>query len=204
MVGIFIPLVRFPHHVQGLPVLRAEAPKPRAEPARSGSPAAEVHVSARGREAAMRADRTDDSTCRSAEDREEQRQVRQLEKRDQQVRAHEQAHMAAGGAYVKGAPTYRYQRGPDGKNYAVGGEVQIDSSPEQDPKDTIAKMQVVRAAANAPADPSAADRAVAAAASAAEAKARAEIRARDREGESSPTRAGARGSRRGSHIDMIA
>lgn len=94
---------------------------------------------------------------------EEQKQVDELKARDREVRAHEQAHKTVGGRYA-GAISYDYQRGPDGRDYAVGGSVPIDVSPENDPEDTIAKMRVVIKAALAPAEPSAADRAVAAAA----------------------------------------
>jgi len=56
-----------------------------------------------------------------------------------------------------------YERGPDGAQYAVGGEVPIDVSPVAgDPQATIEKMRVVRSAAMAPAQPSSQDRAVAA------------------------------------------
>jgi hypothetical protein len=91
------------------------------------------------------------------------------------VRRHEQAHKAAGGRYA-GAISYEYSRGPDGKRYAVGGEVGIDISPERDPAATIAKMRQVKAAALAPADPSAQDRAVAAEAGQIEQRARRELR----------------------------
>lgn len=91
----------------------------------------------------------------------EQREIRELQARDQVVRTHEQAHATVGGQYA-GAPSYQYQQGPDGKRYAVGGEVQIDVSPVAgDPAATIQKMQQVTAAALAPAEPSAADRSVA-------------------------------------------
>lgn len=105
----------------------------------------------------------------------EQRQVvNDLKKRDLDVKAHEQAHMAAGGPVVQGGATYQYQTGPDGKMYAVGGEVKIDVSPERTPEATIRKMQQVRKAALAPAQPSSTDRAVAAQASQVEAQARME------------------------------
>ncbi len=92
-------------------------------------------------------------------------EVRQLQSRDTEVRTHEQAHSAIGGRYA-GSPTYEFKRGPDGRNYAVGGEVQIDTSPiPNDPEATIAKMQQVRAAALAPAEPSGQDRKVASQAS---------------------------------------
>ena len=94
--------------------------------------------------------------------RREVAELLELKARDQQVRRHEAAHMAAGGPYIRGGPTYSYRVGPDGKRYAVGGEVSIDTSPEQDPRQTIAKMRVVERAALAPADPSGQDRMVAA------------------------------------------
>ena len=83
----------------------------------------------------------------------EQREIRDLRARDREVRAHEQAHAAVGGQYA-GAPRYEFQTGPDGQRYAVGGEVSIDISAESTPEETLRKMQQVRAAALAPADPS--------------------------------------------------
>jgi len=89
-------------------------------------------------------------------------QVKELKSRDTEVRQHENAHAAVGGQYA-GSPSYEYQRGPDGANYAVGGEVPIDISViPNDPQATINKMQQVQAAALAPAEPSSADRAIAA------------------------------------------
>ncbi len=103
-------------------------------------------------------------------------EVADLKATDAAVRAHEAAHVGAGGSYVRGAASFTYREGPDGKQYAVGGEVSIDTSPVAgNPQATILKMITVRAAAMAPADPSAADRAVAAAASRQEAAARAEL-----------------------------
>ncbi|SFR42713.1 SprA-related family protein [Marinobacter gudaonensis] len=92
----------------------------------------------------------------------ELKQLSELKARDREVRAHESAHQAVGGQYA-GSVSYTYQRGPDGAQYAVGGEVSIDVAPVQgDPQATIEKMRVVRAAALAPAEPSGQDRAVAA------------------------------------------
>lgn len=88
--------------------------------------------------------------------------VKQLSARDREVRDHEQAHARVGGQYA-GEPTYTYQTGPDGQRYAVGGAVAIDTAPvRNDPQATIRKMEVVKAAALAPAEPSAADRRIAA------------------------------------------
>ncbi len=100
--------------------------------------------------------------------------VAKLQALDKAVRAHEQAHMAAGGGLVRGGASFSYERGPDGQSYAVGGEVSIDTSPGSTPADTIAKAQQIQAAALAPADPSSQDRAVAAAAAQMEARAREE------------------------------
>lgn len=92
----------------------------------------------------------------------EQQELRELQARDQEVRAHEQAHATVGGRYA-GTPSYDYQQGPDGRRYAVGGEVKIDLAPVAgDPQATIQKMQQVKAAALAPAEPSSADRSIAA------------------------------------------
>ncbi|MBG9996508.1 catalase [Pseudoalteromonas sp. NZS127_1] len=92
----------------------------------------------------------------------EQQQIKELKTRDTEVRVHEQAHAAVGGQHA-GSPSYGYERGPDGTNYAVSGEVQIDvSEVPNDPQATIDKMQTVRAAALAPAEPSGADRSIAA------------------------------------------
>lgn len=106
--------------------------------------------------------------------------IKELSARDREVRAHEQAHAAVGGQYA-GAPTYQYQRGPDGVRYAVGGEVPIDVGKEATPQETLQKAQVVRRAALAPAEPSPQDRRVAAQASRMEAEARQEIQIEQRE-----------------------
>lgn len=108
-------------------------------------------------------------------DQAEEKQVEKLKQRDQEVRAHEQAHARVGGAYA-GAPSYTFQQGPDGKRYAIGGEVQIDTSKERTPEATIRKMQVVIRAATAPADPSSQDLKVAQQARAQISEAQAEVR----------------------------
>jgi len=111
---------------------------------------------------------------------EEQRQVRDLQATDSRVRAHELAHIAAGGGLVEGGATYTYATGPDDKRYAVAGEVSIDTSPGRTPEETIPKAQHIRDAALAPADPSPQDRSVAAAATQMEGNARAELSAQRR------------------------
>ena len=103
--------------------------------------------------------------------------VAELKARDAEVRDHEEAHARVGGQYA-GQPSYTYQTGPDGRRYAIGGEVPIDVAPVPgDPGATIAKMQVVKLAALAPAEPSSADRRIAALADAQAREARVELNA---------------------------
>lgn len=102
--------------------------------------------------------------------------VRELQARDREVRAHEQAHKNTLGPYATGGPFYTYQTGPDQRQYAIGGEVRVDTSPEADPEETLRKADTIRRAALAPAEPSSADRAVAAQANALKSQALAEIR----------------------------
>jgi hypothetical protein len=109
----------------------------------------------------------------------QQQQVQRLKAIDQKVHEHEAAHQAAG-AGVTGGASYQYVRGPDGKQYAVAGEVRINVSPAQTPQQTIEKARRIEAAALAPADPSAQDKAVAAQAAQMVAQAQAELnRAKD-------------------------
>ncbi|MDA1098238.1 MAG: putative metalloprotease CJM1_0395 family protein [Proteobacteria bacterium] len=105
----------------------------------------------------------------------ERKQVEELKKQDAEIHRHEQAHAAAGGQYA-GPPQYGYATGPDGQRYANSGHVSIDVTPVAgDPKATIEKMTVVQRAANAPAEPSGADRSVAARAAAAKQTAQVEL-----------------------------
>ena len=59
---------------------------------------------------------------------EDRARVSELSRRDPAVRAHERAHKAAAGAY-DGAVSLSFATGPDGRRYAVGGEVPIDTAP---------------------------------------------------------------------------
>ncbi len=102
-------------------------------------------------------------------------QKNRLQARDGEVRAHEMTHIAAAGGLVKGGMSLVYQTGPDGRSYAIGGSVQIDTSKGATPEETIQKAQRMRSAALAPSDPSPADLQVAARASQLESQARAEI-----------------------------
>lgn len=95
----------------------------------------------------------------------QQQELRDLRQRDANVRRHELAHIAAAGGYARSGARYEYESGPDGQQYAVGGEVSIDISPvANNPSATLTKAQIVKRAALAPSDPSPQDRSVAAAA----------------------------------------
>lgn len=111
-------------------------------------------------------------------------QIRELAARDREVRQHELAHKSAAGS-LAGAISFDYQRGPDGKLYAVGGEVDIRTTPaSSDPADVVAYAEQVIRAALAPAEPSSQDRQVAAQARAMLAQAQAELAAIQGEGQS--------------------
>ena len=94
--------------------------------------------------------------------RAEQAVIQQLKLRDQEVRAHEQAHASVGGVHA-GSASFTYTRGPNGALYATGGEVGISTSPVAgDPQATLQKARQIQAAALAPLNLSFQDRAVAA------------------------------------------
>jgi hypothetical protein len=120
-------------------------------------------------------DSTSNSQKSDAEVVAEKEVIRSLESRDKEVRNHERAHASVGGAFT-GAPNYSYETGPNGKKYAVEGEVSVDLTPiAGEPKETIAKMNKVQAAALAPTDPSSQDIRVAASAASIILEAQAEL-----------------------------
>lgn len=106
----------------------------------------------------------------------EQQEVTRLKARDTEVRAHEQAHIAAGGSAVSGRATFTYTTGPDGRRYATGGEVAVDTSKSDDPEANLQKARLIRRAALAPAQPSGTDLRIASQAALMEAEAQREIR----------------------------
>lgn len=137
------------------------------------------------RAAASQQQRTGSDVSRELEKRadelnlsaEAQAQLRKLQQRDREVRAHESAHLSAAGQHAVGGAQYQYQKGPDGRMYAIGGHVSIDtSSVPGDPEETERKAEQVRRAALAPGEPSAQDTQVAAQAARMSAEARTEQR----------------------------
>ncbi len=111
----------------------------------------------------------------------EEMQISKLKARDAEVRAHEAAHLAVAGSLAAGGASYTYQQGPDGKMYAIGGEVPINLSKGATPEQTAANMRKVRAAALAPSNPSGQDLKIASTAAMLEMKARMEIAEEKRE-----------------------
>lgn len=93
---------------------------------------------------------------------EQQQEIAQLKARDAEVKAHEQAHIAAAGGLTTSSPSYSYQTGPDGQKYAIGGEVSVSAPQTNNPEENIRNAEALKRAAMAPADPSSQDRAVAA------------------------------------------
>lgn len=88
----------------------------------------------------------------------EQDYLRVLEKfkqRDSQVQSHEQAH--ASNTTTTAPISYTYQVGPDGKLYATGGHVRLDTSIPQDEKAASYKLSQLQKAASANSDLSSAD-----------------------------------------------
>lgn len=120
---------------------------------------------------------------------EENRIIQELRARDREVRAHEAAHIAAGREFIRGGPNFTLQQGPDGRSYAIGGEVSLDTSPVvNDPEATLRKSEIVRRAALAPAEPSPQDVQVASNASAMAARARIDLAIQRRNEQTETTR----------------
>ncbi|HEX5755644.1 MAG TPA: putative metalloprotease CJM1_0395 family protein [Arenimonas sp.] len=137
------------------PVARPGEPADREATTRPGTAPAAARTGSS--EPTQREDPLDDPRVRA--------QLAELKATDAAVRAHEAAHLAAAGSHATSGPSYSYERGPDGRRYAVGGEVGIDTSPVRgDPEATIAKARQVERAALAPAEPSGQDLRIAAAA----------------------------------------
>lgn len=84
-----------------------------------------------------------------------QRVLEKFKNSDSQIRTHEQAHAANGNTTTP--ISYKYQVGPDGKLYAVGGEVHLDTSLPKDPKAAAFKLTQIQKASSAPSQMSGAD-----------------------------------------------
>ncbi|WP_377349789.1 putative metalloprotease CJM1_0395 family protein [Pontibacillus salicampi] len=100
--------------------------------------------------------------------------ISELKMNEMKVKAHEQAHQSVGGSFAGGI-SYDTEKGPDGQQYIVGGEVPISMPSTDDPEETIRAMEQIRRAALAPANPSSQDMQVATKASQAILQARSEL-----------------------------
>lgn len=171
--------VGFPLSVAPVPVqpVRSVANDPFLSPVASATAAAEETEDPPEQDAPQRrvnaASQTQDAENALTE--QDLKLVQELRQRDREVRAHEMAHVAAGGSLVIRGAQFEYAQGPDGQRYAVGGDVLIDTSPGRTPQETLTKAQRVVATALAPADPSPQDYKVAAEANLMAAQARIEI-----------------------------
>lgn len=180
-----IPPIHFPAtHALNEPIRPSQqAPQDIARPVAAPNQAEAATQEARRKEERQQERSDRDKSGRDLAGRPElseddRRKVEQMQERDREVRAHEAAHQAAAGRHARGGASYEYETGPDGKRYAVGGEVQIDTSKvANDPQATLAKARTIQRAARAPAEPSAQDHQVAQQAAAMAAEAQREISA---------------------------
>jgi hypothetical protein len=101
----------------------------------------------------------------------DERLLKELTARDSEVKTHEAAHQALGGG-LAGAASYTYQQGPDGKMYAIGGQVSISTPSTSNPEEAIRNAHAVAASAMAAGSPSSQDFNVASSASIMEMKAK--------------------------------
>lgn len=95
------------------------------------------------------------STVENYDEVDFQRVLEKFKSKDQDVRSHEQIHATIG--HTTTPISYTYQEGPDGKMYAVGGNVRLDTSIPQDPKAASYKLDQIKKAAAGPMDSSGAD-----------------------------------------------
>jgi hypothetical protein len=105
-----------------------------------------------------------------------QRILAQLRSIDIAVKTHEKAHQSVLGVYAMGPTRYVYVRGPDGRFYAVGGSIRVDTQPVRgNPQATIRKARLIRMAALSPLSPSMQDMRIASQAYRMETKAKREL-----------------------------
>jgi hypothetical protein len=105
---------------------------------------------------------------------EELRELRDLERKDLQVRTRDMAFIAAAGG-AAGSYSVHYETGPDGQRYAVEADIRLDTSEGATPEQTLAKARALRAASMSGRRESVKDGNAAAKAMRMEAEARAEL-----------------------------
>ena len=88
-----------------------------------------------------------------------ERVLEKFKSSDANIRGHEQLHSSL--TATTSPIQYNYQQGPDGKMYAVGGHVRLDTSIPDDPKAAMAKLDKIAKSATANNDMSGADASIA-------------------------------------------
>ncbi len=88
-----------------------------------------------------------------------ERVLEKFKSSDANIRSHEQAHASL--TTTTSSIQYNYQQGPDGKMYAVGGHVRLDTSMPDDPKAAVVKLDQIKKSATANSDMSGADASIA-------------------------------------------
>ena len=101
----------------------------------------------------------DTSLNKSYDDQDFSRVLEKFRNKDAEIRTHEQAHASIG--HTTSPISYNYQEGPDGKLYAVGGSVRLNTSIPDDPKAAAFKLDMIQKAATGVTHPSSADGAIA-------------------------------------------
>jgi hypothetical protein len=94
------------------------------------------------------------SSNENYDEKDYERVLDKFEATDARTHTHEQTHASSVHAST---PDYTYQQGPDGKLYALGGSVRMDTSVPKDEAAAAAKMENLSQASTAPHDLSAAD-----------------------------------------------
>ncbi|MDP8209147.1 MAG: putative metalloprotease CJM1_0395 family protein [Candidatus Electryonea clarkiae] len=82
-------------------------------------------------------------------DAEEKEKIRDLKERDKKVREREQEHQRLAGNLTDGTPVYRYEIGPDGKQYAVEGHTNIRVREGRTPEKRLRNAERAERAARA-------------------------------------------------------
>jgi hypothetical protein len=105
-------------------------------------------------------DRFDISGLNEVDENDYQRVLSKFKSTDAKIRTHEQSHAMK--SETTAPIQYNYQMGPDGKMYAVGGSVRLDTSiPLNDPKAASFKLDKLKNSATAPDQMSGADSSIA-------------------------------------------
>jgi len=98
------------------------------------------------------------TTTENQDEKDFARVLQKFKNKDAEIRTHEQAHASIG--HTTSPISYNYQEGPDGKMYAVGGSVRLDTSIPDDPNAAMLKLDMLQKAASASINPSSADNAI--------------------------------------------